>query len=226
MARADYQLTHSAHAFYRFSYFQNSFAANGGTGFSVYAGKNITRAHVAGLDFSSGTLSHTIRFGYLKNERNISDATTDSGLPLSNFPLSMQMGNTGLITGPSFIAPELTLQSDSQVKYDGSKTVGRHTLGYGFDFNRIMSAGIVPISSLAPSLFTSIGGSEESFAQGGPFPGGDTNPLNYPVESVSVSNGLGYYSHFQDSDFRPVPFLILGWEPTLAEIQSGERVSF
>jgi len=32
------------------------------------------------------------------------------------------------------------------------------------------------------------------FAQRGPFPGGDTNPLNYPVEFVLVSNGLGYFT--------------------------------
>jgi len=36
--------------------------------------------------------------------------------------------------------------------------------------------------------------SEEAFAQAGPFPGDDANPLNYPVESVSVSDGLGYFS--------------------------------
>ena len=33
---------------------------------------------------------------------------------------------------------------------------------------------------------------EQAFAKNGPFPGGDTNPLNYPVEFVLLSNGLGY----------------------------------
>jgi hypothetical protein len=65
MAKADYQLTQSARAFYRFSYFQNSFTANGGLGFSVYDGKNVTRRHVAGIDFTTGSFSHSIRFGYL-----------------------------------------------------------------------------------------------------------------------------------------------------------------
>jgi hypothetical protein len=101
MAKADYQLAHSAHAFYRFSYFQNSFTANGGLGFSVYDGKNVTRTHVVGLDFNTGNFSHSIRFGYLKTERNIVDGTRGSGLPLANFPSEIQMGNTGLATGPS-----------------------------------------------------------------------------------------------------------------------------
>ncbi len=192
MAKADYQLTKSVRAFYRFSYFQNTFSANGGLGFSVYDGKNVTRAHVAGFDFNTGSFSHSIRFGYLKTERDLVDGTRGRGLPLANFPLDIQMGNTGLLTGPSFNALTDILQSDHQAKYDGSKTLGSHIIRYGFDFNRIAAAGFVPFGSLAPSLFTNVGASEEAFAQAGPFPGGDTNPLNYPVESVSVSNGLGY----------------------------------
>jgi hypothetical protein len=196
MAKADYQFPHSVHAFYRFSYFQNSFVANGGTGFSIYAGKNITRSHVAGFDFDTGSFTHSIRLGYLKTERNISDATRDSGLPLSNFPLNIQMGNTGLVTGPSSNAPQVVLQGDHQLKYDGTKTAGAHIIRYGFDVNRITAAGSVQLGSLAPSLITNVGPAEESFAQTGPFPGGEANPLNYPVESVSLSNGLGYVTPF------------------------------
>ena len=196
MARADYQLPRSIRLFYRLNYFQNSFTANGGLGFSVYAGKNVTRTHVAALDFNSGSFSHSIRFGYLKTERNLTDATRTSGLPLSDYSLNIQMGNTGLVTGPNFVAPEEVLQSNHQVKYDGSKMSGAHIIRYGFDFNRIAAAGSVPVGSLAPSLSTNVGASEEAFAQAGPFPGGDANPLNYPVESVSVSNGLGYLTPF------------------------------
>ena len=81
LAKADYQLTRSVRAFYRFSYFQNSFSANGGLGFSVYDGNNITRTHVAGVDFGTGSFSHSIRFGYLKYENQITDATnaTETG---------------------------------------------------------------------------------------------------------------------------------------------------
>jgi hypothetical protein len=200
LAKADYQFPQSVHAFYRFSYFQNSFVTNGGSGFSVHAGKNITRSHVAGFDFNTGSFTHSIRFGYLKTERNISDATRDSGLPLANFPLNIQMGNTGLVTGPNSGAPQVILQNDHQIKYDGTKTAGAHIIRYGFDVNRISAAGSVPMGSLAPSLVTNVGPFEESFAQTGPFPGGEANPLNYPVESVSLSNGLGYVTPFPGFD--------------------------
>src|SRR4029077_523669 len=125
MAKSDYQLTHSLHAFYRFSYFQNSLYANGNMGFSVYEGKNITRTHVAGFDFNTGSFTHSIRFGYLKTELQRVDATLGSNLPLADVPLEIQMGNTGLATGPnSGGVPSAILASYHQAKYDGSKTLG------------------------------------------------------------------------------------------------------
>jgi carboxypeptidase family protein len=190
LARADYQLTPSIRAFYRFSYFENWLATNGGAGFSVYSAKTTTRTHVAGVDFNTGTYTHTIRFEYLKVDGASADAAKAGGLPLGDYPLDLQMGNTGLITGQA--SPSVIPQSDRQFKYDGSKSIGRHILRYGLDFNRIGIAGFVPQG--LPFVFTNVGSWEESFAQNGPFPGGDANPLNYPVELVYVSNGLGYFS--------------------------------
>jgi hypothetical protein len=196
IARADYQVARSIQAFYRFSYFENSFVTNGGSGYSAYDGKNVARAHVVGFNFNTGSFSHSFRLGYLKSGHNLADATKDSGLPFANLPLQLQIGNSGLVTGPNPNAPQAVLQRDDQVKYDGSKTARAHTIRYGFDFNRIAGAGFVPFGSLAPFVSTNLGASEVAFAQTGPFPGGDTNPLNYPVETVSVSNGLGYLTPF------------------------------
>jgi hypothetical protein len=205
MAKADYQFPHSIHAFYRFSYFQNSFVANGALGFSVYDGKNVTRTHVAGLDFNTGSFTHSIRFGYLKTAKDLVDGTRATSLPLASYQLNLQMGNTGLATGPNNNVPGVLLQSDHQIKYDGSKIWGPHIIRYGFTFNRIAGAGDVPLGSLAPTLSTNIGTSEMNFAAVGTFSCTATNgatvtgascPLNYPVEFVSLSNGLGYVSPF------------------------------
>jgi Carboxypeptidase regulatory-like domain/TonB dependent receptor len=194
MAKADYQPTKWAHAFYRFSYFKNSLLANASFGFSVYDNKNITRNHVIGLDFSTGTFSHSIRFEYLKFQNQIVDATLGTSLPLAAFPLEIQMGSTGLVTGPNWLAPQSTLQSNHQLKYDGSKSVGSHVIRYGFGYNHIVGAVFGAFVSIAPFLSTNVGDLETTFAQTGPFPGGDTNPLNYPVEYVALGNGLGYYT--------------------------------
>jgi hypothetical protein len=97
-----------------------------------------------------------------------------------------------LLTGPSGSAHQVVLQTNHQAKYDGSKTVGKHILRYGLGVNHIAAAAFLPGQSLVPYVSTNVGDSEEAFAQNGPFPGGNTNPLNYPVEYVSVGNGLGY----------------------------------
>ena len=112
LARADFQLRPSVHSFYRFGYFENTFMTNGQAGFSVYEGKNITHTEVAGVDFVTGSFSNSIRFQYLKTELHRVDATNGSGLPLANFPLALQMGNTGLITGPNNFAPFELLQDN------------------------------------------------------------------------------------------------------------------
>jgi len=128
----------------------------------------------------------------LKTQRDLSDSTLGSGLPLANFPLNIQIGFGGLAIGPSPNAGLSFRQSNHQVKYDGSKTSGPHIIRFGFNFNRIGTASFVPFGSLAPQLFTGDGRRQEDFAQKGPFPGGNTNPLNYPVQFVQLSNGLGY----------------------------------
>ena len=194
LAKADFQVSRSLRAFYRFGYFENTFVTNGQSGFSVYRGKNITRTDVAGLDFITGTFTNSVRFEYLTTELHRVDATHDSGLPLANFPLALQMGSTGLFTGLNSLAPFIFMQNNYQGKYDGTKTLGRHIIRYGFDFNHIPSLAFASVCRLAPCLFTNVGASEEAFAQAGPFQGGEANPLNYPVEFVTVSNGLGYYS--------------------------------
>jgi hypothetical protein len=192
MGKADYQLSQSAHLFYRFSYFKNSLLANAGLGFSVYDNKDITRNHVIGLDFNTGSFTHSIRFDYLKFQNQIVDATLGSSLPLANYPVEIQMGFTGLVTGPNYLAPQSTLQSNHQLKYDGSKALGSHVIRYGFGWNHIVGGGFANFQSIVPYLVTNVGSLETTFAQSGPFPGGQTNPLNYPVEFVYLGNGLGY----------------------------------
>jgi len=194
LAKADFRPSRAAHGFYRFGYFANSLLTNGQSGFSIYKVKNTTRSDAAGADFNTGDFTHSFRFGYLSTERSQADATAGSGLPLAGLPLQVVMGNTGLVTGPNPGSPQSIRQSNHQLKYDGSRLLRSHSLRYGIDFNRIAGTGFAPFNKLAPTASTKVGPTEMAFAQAGPFPGGDTNPLNYPVETVIVGNGLGYFS--------------------------------
>jgi len=208
LAKADLQIGRSVHAFYRFNYFENDLTTNGQLGFSVYRVKNITQTNVVGVDFNTGSFNHSLRFEYLRTSLQHVDATKGSSLPFGNFPLSLQIGN--LFTGPNSSAQSQLYQSDWQMKYDGSKPLASHLLRYGLDFNRIIGWGSVPVNGLAPAASTNLGSFEQSFAAAGnftcPAPDGTiltgaSCPLNYPVETVTVSNGLGYYSPVSCKDF-------------------------
>ena len=203
LGRADYQFTQGARAFYRYSYYQSSLFATFGYGFQVYDTKNITRASVIGTDFNSGRFTHSIRFGYLKFGNQIVDETKGSHLPLADLGLELFMNGPGLATGANFLTPQTTAQSNHQIKYDGTKTDRSHIVRYGIAFNHIQGFTFEAYLKNQPTDSTNVGPSEESFAAnscgaGHPcFPGGISNPLNYPIESVAVGNGIGFFSELR-----------------------------
>ena len=185
LGKADYQLSKAVHVFYRFSYFKNALLANGGAGFSVYDNKNITRTHLVGADFNTGSFTHSFRFSYLKFQNQIVDATLGTSLPLANLGVELQLGSTNLYTGPNYLAPQTTLQSNHQFKYDGGKTLGAHIIRYGFDYNHIVGGGFADFNKIEPFVVTDENSSDAGLG---------SNPLNYPVEYVYLGNGLGYSS--------------------------------
>src|SRR3984885_3991214 len=71
LGKIDYNFGNGAKAFYRYSYFENSLFATFGFGFQVYDNKDYTRIHVAGVDFTTGSFSHSIRYSYLKFQNQI-----------------------------------------------------------------------------------------------------------------------------------------------------------
>lgn len=197
LGRADYQWSHGFHLFYRFSYFNNSLDATSGSGYSVYDTKNIARNQVVGADFTLGSFVHSIRFSFLKFQNQIVDATSGNhSLPLSNLGAEIVMGSTGLAVGPNFLAPQTTAQSDHELKYDGIKTIGNsHTIRFGVAFNHIQGATYSSFLKYGPQIVSTVSTSEVTNAASGPFPGGASNPLNYPADSVTIANGLGYFTN-------------------------------
>ncbi len=176
--RLDYSLTKTARLFGRFNYFQNS--ADGtffSSSFSVYNNKDYTRNEVAGLDFNTGSFTHTIRFSYLKFQNQIVDGVTGSNLPFANLGVNIFIGSFNV--GPNELAPQSTPQSDHQIKYDGSRIIGRHILRYGFGFNHIQGGGFASFFGSAPQI-------------SGSTPAPDGNPLDDTISQVLVSNGQGY----------------------------------
>ncbi len=200
--RLDWQFWKNVRMFYRFTYFDSrAVATGGGVGFQPYQDKNYTRTHVVGADFTTrGGFTHSIRFEYLKFINNLGDSVIGSGLPLANLPVSINIASFSLFTGPNFLAPQQTYQTDRQIKYDGSKLLGAHILRYGVGYNRLRGGGFASFSSITPNVLPNGTADEVAAAANGPFTctgiggisvGGAACPLNYPVDLATLGNGLG-----------------------------------
>jgi len=186
LGKMDYSFGNGAKAFYRYSYFANSLFATFGLGFAVYDNKDVTRTHVAGIDFNTGSFTHSVRFSYLKFQNQIVDATSgNSSLPLCC--TGLLLSSSTFFAGPNLLAPQSTPQSNHQIKYDGSKILHSHTLRYGVSFNHVQGGGFADFYGTAPRVSW-----PASAVAVGTLPGGAANPLNYPVNRLRVGNGLGF----------------------------------
>jgi len=197
MARMDYQLTKTARLFGRFNYFHNAtdntFAINS---YQVYKNVDYTRNTIVGADFNTGSVTHAIRFSYLKFQNQIQDAVTGSSIPFANLP-TVNVGQ--FAGGPNLLAPQSTPQSDHQLKYDGSKAIGNHIIRFGASWNHIQGGGFAGFFSISPQFLGNVlpgNGGLYAPCQANPatcpFPGGASNALNYALAQVIISNGQGY----------------------------------
>jgi hypothetical protein len=191
LGKLDYDFGNGKRAFYRYSYFANSLFATFGLGYSVYDNKDVTRQHVVGYDFTSGSLTSSIRFSYLKFQNQIADATLgNNALPDCCTGVTISSGS--LFVGPNLLAPQSTPQSNHQIKYDGTKAIHSHTIRFGVSYNHIQGGGFADFYGTAPRISYLTTPSTQAAAALGPFPGGASNPLNYPVTTLRVGNGLGF----------------------------------
>ena len=198
VGKLDWQATKALHLFGRFSFFQNlavdSFG--GASSFSFFGNKDRTKSFVGGADFNTGSYTHSFRAEYLKFVNNLGDAVRGSGVPFADLPLSIvTFSAQGLTTGPSFIAPQETIQTDRQIKYDGSKVWGAHILRYGVGYNRITGFAFASFFGLAPQFqIQSFNLDKNSHLI---CPNGVTDaacPLNYIGDAVRLGNGQGSFT--------------------------------
>jgi hypothetical protein len=191
LGKIDYNFGNGAKAFYRYSYFANSLFATFGLGYSVYDNKDYTRTHVVGVDFNTGSFTHSIRYSFLKFQNQIVDATLNNPA-LPDCCTGLLISGGGAYFGPNLLAPQSTPQQNNQVKYDGSKVLHSHTIRYGVSYNHIQGGGFADFYGSAPRASFSVNSTTTAFAATGPFPGGAANPLNWPVQNVRFGNGQGF----------------------------------
>ena len=81
------------------------------------------------------------------------------------------------------------MQSNRQLKYDGSRPFKNHIFRFGAGFNHIQGGGFAKFLGTAPAV-----GAPSNATPFNVFLGGASNPLNYPVDNVTLGNGQGFSS--------------------------------
>jgi hypothetical protein len=199
LARLDWQINTNYKFFYRFSYDQlSAVTASSTNSFQPFANVNHTPVQAVGLDFNTGGYTHSIRFGYTKFRNGIVNAVNPAqsnfnpapGLEIAigSDPFCYTAGVDNFCSGPNYLAPQKTFQSNHQIKYDGSKATGKHILRYGGGLNHIFGGGFASFLAYAPAVNA---GNDVCGSTCLSLPGGAANPLNYPANSVTLGNGQG-----------------------------------
>src|SRR5271157_2438639 len=202
--RLDWQATNNIRVFYKFAYDWNYSTNSGGYGFSLYANRDYSPSHAVGIDINQGNWSHTIRMGFLKFHNQIIGATDGQPASINPFP-SVEVGfnDVSLTTGPNNLAPQQTLQTNKQIKYDASRVWGAHIIRFGATLNGIVTGGFASFNGLGPFLNTYVNAAGlQGTVQTSPFyscgltnfSGCDTSIGDNPLTSAYIGNGQGFSS--------------------------------
>ncbi|HVR27820.1 MAG TPA: TonB-dependent receptor [Candidatus Polarisedimenticolia bacterium] len=205
--RGDWILGKGWRAFYSFHYDDFSVLTGfGGNFLQPFLTKNLNRVNTAAVDGSVGRMTHSFRFGYMRFQDQIGDGVSSvpglpapftggesAGITLGNDPLCF-VGTDHLCLGPNQAGDQAALQRNLEFRYDGATVLRNHTLRFGGQFIQIPEVVLFNGAGLGPLLNSNVTQTETSFAQTGPFPGGASNPLNYPLEVAVFGNGLPYFS--------------------------------
>jgi len=202
--RLDWQALKNVRVFYKFAYDWNYSTSSAATGFSYYANRDYAPTHAVGVDISQGNWSHSIRFGYFKFHNQIIGDTNSQPLSINPFPSAeIVFNDTSFYTGPNYLAPQQTLQTNKQIKYDASRVWGAHIIRFGATVNRISTGGFASFNGLAPYLNTFVD-ANSNVAQGlvattpyyscnlAGFVGCSTNIGLYPFTGAYIGNGQGF----------------------------------
>jgi hypothetical protein len=196
--RMDWNIKGNTRAFYRFNFDQNHDIRPFGSASSLQGFLNAdhTATHVAGLDFNTGSFTHSIRFEYLKFRNGIGDGTNsiaagpDNPIPGLGININATTAGNCVLSGggsycggPNLLAPQQTIQTNHQAKYDGSKIIGKHVLRYGAAFNHLQGGGLAAFFTFPQAGTANLPTVGAGLA---------ADPTAYPADFVFLGNGIGF----------------------------------
>jgi len=202
-ARLDYNFSDNEKGFVRLTY-DNSNGIGPSNTLSNFRNQVNVPAAVFGLDWNRGKYVNSARFGYQKLVNAINPALGDSTI-LPSAPFHMQIGTYAL--GPTIAGPRQTIQRDLFGRYDSSTIYTakkiNHNIRFGGAVHRITQGDFYVPGNYEPSVTSSNGLDVITAINSNPslFPlytgdprGAADDPLNYPVGTFTIFNGLGNFS--------------------------------
>lgn len=143
-ARMDWNVKPSVRMFAKFH--QDWNVTTAGSAVSPFQNLDWTPVFTYGLDITKSRMTHSFRFGWLKFHNRIeSQELKFKFLRAPNgIPYDLTVGS--YFSGPNYLAPQATYQTNYQNSYEGSAVLGKHTLRYGFDIRRIILGGFANFS--------------------------------------------------------------------------------
>jgi len=199
--RFDYNVAENMKVFVRLGY-DNANLVGPQNSLSMWRNQvNVSSASV-GLDWNRGRYVHSARFGYQKLVNAITPDVGDSTILPAPDNFHMQIGSFSL--GPSTAGPRQTIQRDLFARWDSSTIYKvNHAVRFGGAFHHILQGDNYALGSNGPSVTSSNGLATIAAINGNPdllplYPGDPRgaadNPLNYPVGTFTIYNGLGNFS--------------------------------
>ena len=198
--RLDYKFNEDKRIFVRLGY-DNASLVGPQNSESMWRNKINVPSASFGLDWNRGRFFHSARFGYQKLVNAINPDPGDSTI-LASAPFHMQIGSFSL--GESTAGPRQTIQRDLFARWDSVTMHGvNHTLRFGGAFHQISQGDYYAPGPNGPSVTSSNGLATIAAINGNPiltplYPGDPRgaadNPLNYPVGTITIYNGLGNFS--------------------------------
>ncbi len=195
-ARMDYNFSDNMNGFVRLSY-DNANGIGPSDSLSDFRNQLNVPAAAFGLDWNHGRYVNSARFGYQKMVNAVNPALLDPAIPFH-----MQIGS--FAAGPTVAGPRQTIQRDLFARYDGSTIYkAKHTVRFGGAIHRIAQGDFFAPGIYGPSVTSSDGVDTIAAVNGNaslmPLYPGDPrgaadNPLNYPVGTITIFNGLGNFS--------------------------------
>ncbi len=189
---------------------------------------NKTQAIVYGLGatYAGTRVTHSFLFGFNSySERLLPNPLAPAPQDASGRKYLIQIdGGATLAYGVNYLSSQFEKQHNDEVKYDGDLQIGRHTLDFGVDLTYWILGTDYPLRLNSPEL-----DSDSYLGQG------LTDPTQFPLVSISLANGLGYYTvpgalgfpHGAFPEWRPAGYIHDVWKAShTLTLNAGLRYVF